>query len=89
MCKVFTICANVTLTGLSLVIWNKFEGLTTSVTGNVETLTISETKLGNSFPEEQFLIDGYNKPFSNVLGGGVMLYVRRYSIKTYSSREFC
>ena len=38
---------------------NKFEGLVQQVSGNIDILT-SETKLGNSFPVSQFLIDGYS-----------------------------
>ena len=40
---------------------------------------ISETKLDSSFPEGQFLIEGYSKPHRidhNCHGGGIMLYVR-------------
>ena len=40
---------------------------------------ISETKLDNSFPEGQFLVEGYSKPYRidhNCQGGGIMLYVR-------------
>ena len=40
---------------------------------------VSETKIGNSFPVGNFLIDGFSTPYwlhrdSN--GGGIMLYVR-------------
>ena len=40
---------------------------------------ISETKLDNSFPVSQFLIDGYTPPFRldcDNNGGGIMLFVR-------------
>ena len=40
---------------------------------------ISETKLGNSFPEGQFLIKGYSKPYiidRNCHERGIMLYER-------------
>ena len=40
---------------------------------------ISETKLDSSFPEGQFLIEGYSKPHRidrNCHGAGIMLYVR-------------
>ena len=42
---------------------------------------ISETKLDNSFPEGQLLIEGYSKPYRidrTCHGGGIMLYVRAY-----------
>ena len=40
---------------------------------------ISETKIGDSFPIENFLIDGFSQPYRidrNSSGGGIMLYVR-------------
>ena len=45
---------------------------------NVDILTISETKLDNSFPDGQFFIDGYSKPCRidrNCHGGDLILYV--------------
>ena len=39
---------------------------------------ISETKLDNSFPQGQFLIEGFHPPFRfacNKTGGGILLYV--------------
>ena len=39
-----------------------FDSLAQKITGNVDILMISETKLDNSFPEGQFLIEGYSKP---------------------------
>ena len=40
---------------------------------------ISETKLDESFPLDQFLLDGYSVPFRfdrNWNGGGILLYIR-------------
>ena len=40
---------------------------------------LSETKLDNSFPEGQFLIEGYSKPYRSdriCHWGGIMLYIR-------------
>ena len=40
---------------------------------------VSRTKLDDSFPEAQFLIEGFHSPFRfdrNINGGGIMLYVR-------------
>ena len=40
---------------------------------------VSETKLDDSFPEGQFLFDGFHSPFRfdrSKNGGGTMLYVR-------------
>ena len=57
----------------------KFDSLIQKITGNVDILMISETKLDNSFPESQFLIEGYSKLYrihNDYHGGGIMLYVR-------------
>ena len=40
----------------------KFDTLVQKITGNVDILMISKTKLDNSFPDGQFLIEGYSKP---------------------------
>ena len=47
--------------------------------GNIDVLTVSETKIDDSFPVGSFVIDGFRTPYrldrdSN--GGGIMLYVR-------------
>ena len=58
---------------------NKFDYLIEQITGNIDILMISETKLDSSFPIGQFLINGYSEPFRidrNSQGGGIMLYVR-------------
>ena len=42
-------------------------------------LLVSETKLDNSFPVGQFLIDGYGPPIRldrDIHGGGLMFFVR-------------
>ena len=49
------------------------------IKNNVDILMISETKLDESFPDGQFTVKGYSKPFRldrNKNGGGIMLYVR-------------
>ena len=43
-------------------LWNKFDCLVQQITGNVDILVVLETKLDNSFPVGQFLIDGYGPP---------------------------
>ena len=58
---------------------NKFDYLIGQITGNIDILMISPTKLDNSFPIGQFLINGYSEPFRidrNSQVGGIMLYVR-------------
>ena len=42
---------------------NKFDYLIEQITGNIDILMISETKLDSSFPTGQFLINGYSEPF--------------------------
>ena len=58
---------------------NRFEFLSTRVKGNIDVLMVSKTKIDNSFPVGNFVIDGFSTPYrldrdSN--GGGTMLYVR-------------
>ena len=58
---------------------NKFDQLTEMVKGFVDIFLISESKLHDSFPEGQFIIDGYHAPFRfdrHGNGGGLLLYVR-------------
>ena len=58
---------------------NKIEDLKTLIAKNVDILAVSETKLDESFPTSQFLIDGFKKPFRydrNTNGGGILVYFR-------------
>ena len=58
---------------------NKFDALKDIVMGNIDILVLTETKLDETFPNNQFLIDGFSTPFRfdrNGNGGGVMIYVR-------------
>ena len=58
---------------------NKFDALTQKITGNVDNLTLSQTKLDSSFPEGQFLIPGYSAPYRidrTCHGRALMLFVR-------------
>ena len=69
------VAAHLNINSLSL----KFDSLAQKITGNIDILMISEIKLVNSFPEGQFLIEGYSKPYRidrNRHGRGIMLYVR-------------
>ena len=70
---------------------SKFGLLTDQIKGNVDVLAISETKLDDSFPTEQFKIPGYAKPFRldrNEVGGGIMVFVREdIPAKELSSEE--
>ena len=58
---------------------NKFELLVNQFKGNNDVLMISETKIDDKFPLENFLIGGLSKPYKLVrdsLGGDIFLYVR-------------
>ena len=57
---------------------NKFDLLCEQIKGSID-IVISETKLDESFPQGQFLIDGFHSPFRfdrNKSSGGILLYVR-------------
>ena len=58
---------------------NKFEVLNSLVLGNVDLLIISATKIDESFPLNQFIIEGFSSPFRedrNSQGKGLIIYVR-------------
>ena len=58
---------------------SKFQQLQVIIRNHIDILIIEETKLDSSFPEDQFLLDGYRKPYRldrNHQGGGVMIYIR-------------
>ena len=58
---------------------NKFEALKSIIKDNIDILIITESELDDTFPTNQFRIDGYAPPFRidrNKTGGGVIIYVR-------------
>ena len=58
---------------------NKFEPLKILIKGNIDILVITESKIDESFPTQQFAIQGFSLPYRcdrNEKGGGVMIYVR-------------
>ena len=58
---------------------NKFDLLKTMVAEEIDILIITETKLDDSFPNSQFSIRGFCKPFrldQNKDGGGILLHIR-------------
>ena len=58
---------------------NKFEFLATQVKDKIDILMISETKVDESFPKGNFLIEGFSIPYildRDFKGGGIMLYVK-------------
>ena len=57
----------------------KFEPLVSLIKDNVDLLMVSETKVDNTYPTDQFKIEGYSKPFRldrDRHGGGLMIYSR-------------
>ena len=55
---------------------NKFDALRILIQGNLDVIIITETKLDESFPTEQFYIEGFNLPFRrnrNGDGGGILI----------------
>ena len=51
----------------------------TNISGNIDILLVSETKLDSSFPNAQFYMYGYTTPYRldrNANGGGLLLYLR-------------
>ena len=58
---------------------NKFDLLNFQIKDNVDILMLSETKVDESFPNSQFLINGFSTPYRfdrNARGGGIFLYIR-------------
>ena len=59
---------------------NKFDQLKGMILGFIDILVITETKLNDSFPNSQFFIQGYSKPYrldrKENNGGGVLIYIR-------------
>ena len=58
---------------------NKVDILSEQVKGSIYIFVVSETKLDDSFPEGQFLIESFHSPFRfdhDRNGGETMLYVR-------------
>ena len=59
---------------------NKFESRVSFVGSNLDILMVSEAKIDDTFPESQFLIECFSKPFRldrTAKGGGISLYIRK------------
>ena len=59
---------------------NKFEPLVKYVGNNLDILMVSETKIDDTFPESQFLIEGFSTPYRldrTAKGGGILVYIRQ------------
>ena len=58
----------------------KFPSLSLILQNNVDVFLVSETKIDDAFPTNQFLIEGFSDPYRldrKDNGGGLLLYVRR------------
>ena len=67
------------LSNINKVIIGHLNSLINIVKGTIDILLVSETKIDASFPQSQFCIDGYIKPFRldrNSHGGGIMIFIR-------------
>ena len=70
---------------------NKFDLFSEQVKGSIDILMVSETELDDSFPEAQFLIEGFHSPFRSdrsIHGGRIMLYVREDIPTKFLSHDF-
>ena len=59
---------------------NKFEMLLDQIKGNIDVMLVSETKIDDSFPTGNILIDGFSRPYRldrNSNGRGLMLFARK------------
>ena len=57
---------------------NKLEALKCLISKNIDILIIAETKIDETLPTNQFLIDGYMPPLRadrNRHGGGLLIYI--------------
>ena len=58
---------------------SRIDELRSTVIGKIDILVLTETHLDESFPAEQFFIEGFKTPYRqdrNKFGGGVMIYIR-------------
>ena len=62
---------------------NKFEMLKEVIGNKIDILLISETKLDDTFPLSQFILEGFTPPYRlnrTEHGGGLMLFIREDNI---------
>ena len=73
--KVRYVVDSININGL----YKNFDSLVSMIKGVIDILIITETKIDQSLPTQQFLIEGYASPLRvdrNIEGGGVLIYVR-------------
>ena len=71
---------------------NKFESVEKYVGDNLDILMVSETKINDSFPESQLLMEGFSTPYRlgrTVKGGGILLYIRQDTPSKYIKKNHC
>ena len=71
---------------------NKFDLLHEQIKGSIDTLMIFENKLDDSFPDGQFLIEGYHAPFRFdriKYGGGIVLCDNFPFAESFLSKLIC
>ena len=85
---VFSTLRNIRLKNINRIIFatlninsisGKFDQLKCIITGNIDVLVITETKLDDSFPTNQFNLEGFSTPYRqdrNRFGGGILIYIR-------------
>ena len=58
---------------------NKFSDLQEVINGNVDIVSIAETRIDASFPSAQFVLNGYHLPYRMDVTerkGGILVYVK-------------
>ena len=58
---------------------NKFDGLSDLFIGNIDISLVTGTKIDESFPKQQFQLQGYAPPFRRdrtITGCGLLLYIK-------------
>ena len=58
---------------------NKFTDFQEIINGNVDVVSIAETKVDASFPSPQFVLEGYHSPYRldiSSRSGGILVYVK-------------
>ena len=70
---------------------NKFEELTYIIENAIDIFLVSETKLNDTFPEGQFHINGFSRPYRldrMDRGGGIILFIREHIHSKRVNLEF-
>ena len=70
---------------------NKFNQLKYLINDTLDIMLISETKLNNTFPEGQFFIKGYSRPYRlgrTANGRGLILYIREHISSKIINADF-